>query len=102
MSRDRSSQLGRSTSPVPGTHHVQVLGNPPFAQLLHLLAHVGEVGIVVVCILLCQVIDVAQGAVLRVRRAGGRNRKGTVSPPRNAPRHAVSFSTGFSVIAVTY
>lgn len=87
---------------MPRTHHVQVLGNPPLAQLLHLLAHVGEVGVVVVCILLRQVIDVAQGAVLRVRRAGGRKRKRTVSPPANAPRQDVSFSAELSVVAVTY
>lgn len=73
------------------THHIQVLGNPPFPQLLHPLAHVGETRIVIICILLRQVIDVSQGAVLRVRRAGGRNGKRTkaISPPANAPHHLV-------------
>ena len=79
------------TYPQCPTHHIHVLGNPPFPQLLHPLAHVGETRIVIICILLRQVIDVSQGAVLRVRRAGGQNRKRTkaISPPANAPHHLV-------------
>lgn len=64
----RTSEPG--TPPGPATHRVQVLGHTPLPQLLHPLAHVGEAGVVIVGILLGQVVDVAQGAVLRVRRAG--------------------------------
>lgn len=42
------------------SYHIKVLGNPPFAQLFHPLTHICEAGVVVVCILLCQVINIAQ------------------------------------------
>lgn len=83
----RAAPPGRSIFPVPPTHHIQVLGNSPFAELLHPLTHIREAGVVIICILLCQVIDVSQGAILGARRATGRNRKRTktVSPPVEKP-----------------
>lgn len=52
------------------THHIKVLGNAPFPKLLHPLTHIRKAGIVIICVLLGQVINVSQGTILRKEETG--------------------------------
>lgn len=66
-----TAALNSSRFPRPHTHHIEVLGNAPFPKLLHPLTNIREAGIVIIRILLCQVVNVSQGTILR----GGGERK---------------------------
>lgn len=52
---------------VTEAHRFWVLGHAPLPQLLHPLRDVAEVGVVVLGVFLCQVVDVPQGSVLQRR-----------------------------------
>jgi hypothetical protein len=93
-----------STCPEPLTHHIQVLGNTPLPQLLHPLAHVRDAGVVIICVLLRQVVDVSQWTILTGKREGSKrqekNKGGQVSlpgknpMPSDQPPHSVSRNNG--------